>query len=385
AGITVVLAPFNTPDTVLQRLISLFNVKALVYKTEASARIAKLFSPSLPVKHWLIVGGSAERSADTDQKKLESVVGSAFIADEKEGEDRELIEDRPLLLVPKEGSSEEFIGFSESLLLSGIERAAEFLSGRQSEKSYLYCGFSNYSFTGALLKLILPPFSLIPSFVTDGSLNQRTFWQQVLAEDVEIAVLSLSDILAITQRGKARGWYKPEHFLVTLVEKKRLSKELLKRFETSFKTPVLPSFFLPEAGGFVSGFKIKEFYQREKSREKSLWDIEEGALPLSGEISSKAGISFKEVELTSKTGVKSIVIDLNKGSFWEVKKGGSISHFEYGAIGFNSNIGGQVIHKEGKDYLRVWGDLNQAVVEGSSVLNLEEVRNIVLTHRGVKD
>ncbi|RME58117.1 MAG: hypothetical protein D6780_07270, partial [Candidatus Dadabacteria bacterium] len=30
AGITVILAPFNTPDTVLQRLISLFNVKALV-------------------------------------------------------------------------------------------------------------------------------------------------------------------------------------------------------------------------------------------------------------------------------------------------------------------------------------------------------------------
>lgn len=243
----------HLPDDILIGVIAGFGVTTVVFPLEASARVANMFSKTPSVKHWIVSGNVAIRTAGAQVKKLDDLLAAAVGTELQDLGDSD--KDCGALVALTEGvtGKPKEVLLTQSQLLGGAAISSQLYPLEDKETEVAWNLLPRKSFNGILHSYLLPLISDIPA-VLNVDFDVKKFWEHVIADGITFALLEQSQLLQILKRGKTRTWRPPQKLKIGLFTTVPFSGEIIATFEKRFGVAVLTCYSQTEAGGIITAF-----------------------------------------------------------------------------------------------------------------------------------
>ncbi|MCB0328155.1 MAG: acyl--CoA ligase [Bdellovibrionales bacterium] len=365
-----VVIPVNSKATPkeLAEILKAGAPKAFIFPPSQSAAIATLLSKAPSVKHWIVTGqnqdgaGASRTGENSVIRRLEavllSVAGEEFKPPQVEGAPPSGVVFSP---------NGKFVSASNALFLSQEQILKKaWLSAKVIEQceptGSLWMSESEFTPEGFLFHFFMSLFHPGAVLVRPG-FDEREFWAQALADDIQLAVLNNSQLEILERKGKPRGWRKPDPFSVLITDEVRLDEKVLKSFSERFFTPCGVAFFSSRLAEYVS------------LRRPGVTDLK-SIRGESGEILPSFGtlLGNAKVEESALSGLRS-----DSRYTWGKLFLKSLFADDY----FDAGIRAAIVDVDGRDELYIVGRVKELIVRKGKLINLELVNTLVAQLKGV--
>jgi hypothetical protein len=242
AGLVVVPTEADLSLDNFKVILKNLQPEAVVFPAAATAKAAGLVSSAPFVHHWIAPGRNDPSSAGATIgggiQRLDSLLLSVS-AEEYVGSD-----------LASGGINYNQIFIPTSLLLNSVGQVAKLIDPICGVGNF-WNNFEIHTLPGLTHSLILPLFISAPALVRRYE-GVDSFWQQMLADDIQTAFISFSDLQEIMRKGKSRTWRKSDNFQIIVSDEVRLDGDMIDSFTKKFHVDVGVAFYLKSSSTYLS-------------------------------------------------------------------------------------------------------------------------------------
>ena len=242
-------------DDEIVTLLNNLSVKVVVFPPAMSARVAGMFKRTFSTKDWVVTSGGMGAASGGMVRKLDEILAGNPAAELPDSLVSE--EDCQGLIVLSRGTIAAARGasFSQTSVLKAAQAMTRFHPG--AETGFARSLLPLQTLASLLLNFVTP--LLGGGFsVVSHDFDLKNFWDRVRTEGLTHVLVSQDQLREIVRRGKLRSWVAPTGLTIGLIASSPISSELLATFEKRFGFPVVPTYYLTEAGGLVTAFPKTE-------------------------------------------------------------------------------------------------------------------------------